>query len=316
MPSLATSLQRSTTTPARACRYALGTLAIAIAVVNTGCATLSQRGPVPESVERCRQLSREGIDAVQRGDAQAAERLLHAAVQQCPVNVDARRHYGETLWRRGARRAALEQIEAARQLAPRDTSLAIRVGEMLMDVGDHRGAYKRASEVLDIDPKLPGAWRLRGRAAAALGDASQALADHHRALGLLPNDRDTMIEIAELYRKRGQPQRALVALQGLMDTYTPGEEPSQLFYLKGLALAVLERYDDAIDEYTAANRGQSPSAEVYARIAEAELLSGRPQLANAAVDAALELEPSHVLARRLQGEIQVARQSAPGPLRR
>ena len=302
---------RSSTFPNHAGRRALAVVLLGCA----GCATLSQRGPVPESVERCRQLSREGIDAAQRGDSQQAERLLHAAVEQCPVDVDARRHYGEALWRRGARRAALEQIEAARRLAPRDTSLAVRVGEMLMDVGDHRGAYARASEVLDIDPKLPGAWRLRGRAAGALGDRSQALGDYHRALGLLPNDRDTMLEIAELYRKRGQPQRALVALQGVMDTYTPGEEPSQLFYLKGLALAALERYDDAIDEYVAANRSNSPSAEVYARIAEAELLSGRPRLASAAIDAALDLEPAHMLARRLLNDIQVAQRAVPHTLR-
>jgi len=279
-----------------------------VAIGCAGCVSFSQRGPVPESVERCRQLSREGIDAVQRGDSQQAERLLHAAVQQCPVDVDARRHYGEALWRRGARRAALEQIESARRLAPRDTSLAVRVGEMLFEVGDHRGAYDRASDVLDIDPKLPGAWRLRGRAAGALGNSEQALGDYHHALGLLPNDRETILEIAELYRERGQPQRALVALQGLMDTFTPGQEPPRLFYLKGLALAALKRYDDAIDQYSAANRNE-PSAELFARIAEAELLSGRPQLASAAANSALELEPAHLLARRLADEISVAQRA-------
>ena len=273
-----------------------------------GCASFSQRGPVPESVERCRQLSRQGIDAVQRGDTPEAERLLNAAVEQCPVDVDARRHYGEVLWQRGAREAAIEQIEAARSLAPRDTSLAIRVGQMQLDAGDHRGAYARASEVLDVDPKLPAAWLLRGRAAAGLNDASQALADYHRALGLLPNDRATMYEIAELYRRQNRPQRALTALQGLADTFGPGEEPPRLPYLKGLALAALERYDDAIDAYHVANRAGEPSAEVFARIAEAELASERPQLAQAAAEAALDLDPAHVLAQQLFRDIRVARQ--------
>jgi tetratricopeptide (TPR) repeat protein len=293
------------------CRQAIrhGWCCALFAVATIGCATFSQRGPVPESVKRCRQLSREGLDASQRGDAPSAERLLNAAVEQCPVDVDARRHYSEVLWDRGARTAAIEQIEAARRLAPRDTLLAVRGGQMLMDAGDHRAAYARASEVLDIDPGLPSAWLLRGRAAAALGDSVQALGDYHKALGLLPNDRETMYEIAELYRQRGKPQRALAALQGLADTFPPGEEPSRLFYLKGLALTALHRYDDAVDQYTAANRIQQPSAEVFARIAEAEYLSGRSQLATAAVQAALELDPAHTLAQRLSKDIRVAQQT-------
>ena len=288
---------------------------IVAVALTVGCATFSQRGPVPESVERCRQLSREGIDAIQRGDVHHAERLLNAAVDQCPVDVDARRHYGEVLWQRGARSAAIEQIEAARRLAPRDTSLAIRVGQMMFDSGDSRAAYARANEVLDIDPKLPSAWLLRGRAAAALGDTDQALGDYHRALGLLPNDRETMYEIAELYRQLGRPQRALAALHGLADTFPPGEDPPRLYYLKGLALVALERYDDAVDEYSQSNRRGQPSAEVYARIAEAEYLAGRPRLASVAADAALELDPAHGLARQISQDIRVAQQSGPQPIR-
>ena len=51
------------------------TLVIVAAMSTLGCASFSQRGPVPESVERCRQLSREGIDASQRGDTLRTNKL-------------------------------------------------------------------------------------------------------------------------------------------------------------------------------------------------------------------------------------------------
>ncbi|MCG8587382.1 MAG: hypothetical protein MI757_21970, partial [Pirellulales bacterium] len=101
----------------------------------------------------------------------------------------------------------------------------------------------------------------------------------------------------------------------LADTFPPGEDPPRLYYLKGLALVALERYDDAVDEYSQSNRRGQPSAEVYARIAEAEYLAGRPRLASVAADAALELDPAHGLARQISQDIRVAQQSGPQPIR-
>src|SRR5690242_17293589 len=139
------------------CWFAL-TLALA-----SGCRTLSSRGPVPESVASCRQLTQQGTSAMDRGDWKRAEALLSRAVQSSGNDADARRFYAEALWRRGARTEALVQMQHARRLAGEDPNLAVRTGELHLELGDTQSASQMVNEALRMDPKLANAWALRGR---------------------------------------------------------------------------------------------------------------------------------------------------------
>ena len=100
--------------------------------------------------------------------------------------------------------------------------------------------------------------------------------------------------MAEIYRQLNEPERALVSLHSLVDSYPPGEEPQQLLYLEGLALVALGRYDDAVARYTLAGERGGPTAEILYRLAEAELLAGRGVHAHIAARQALVLDPNHV----------------------
>jgi cellulose synthase operon protein C len=264
-----------------------------------GCRTLSSQGPVPQAVANCRQLTQQGVNAMDRGDWKRAEQLLARAVETSKTDPDARRNYAEALWHRGARPAALAQLEEARKLAPEDPNLAVRTGDIHLALGHVPEATRLADEALRLDSKFAPAWTLRGRVATAMGQPRRALADFQRAHGYTPDDHELSILIAESYRQLNDPERALVVLQSLADTYTPGDEPQRVLYLEGLALTAIGRYDDAVRNLSLAAHRDQPTPDILCHLAEAELLSGRVREAQGTIQQALALAPDHAASQQL-----------------
>src|SRR5262245_54627057 len=87
--------------PALALIPVLGALLSFVLLGTTGCQMFRQQGPVPKQVAQARQLSQQGLTAMERGDLHSAETLLGEAVKACPADIDARRQYAEALWQRG-----------------------------------------------------------------------------------------------------------------------------------------------------------------------------------------------------------------------
>ena len=264
------------------------------------------RRPGARALAVSRQLSQRGVAAIEREDWDEAERLLSQAVRACPADVDARRHYASALWERGLRQKAIAQLEEANRLAGDNASLYALIAEMRLAMGDKdRPGGTSSGRLIWIR-----SWPRRGPFGAAIalenGQAEQALADYHRAAGLAPEDRQVKLAIAELYRQRNQPQRALSFLQSLADTYSPGEEPAEVLHLEGLACMALGRYDDAVEHLMAACMRGGATAETLYRLAEAQWLAGRPGEAAAAARDALALEPGHEPSQQLLDRMQIA----------
>lgn len=167
-------------------------------------------------------------------------------------------------------------------------------------------AESLAAEAIDLDPRSPAAWAALGRVKRAAGRPKDALADFYRALALSPGDREITWQIADLYRELGRPQRALAALDSLAATYTAGDEPGRLFYWQGVAQKTLGRYDDAVESFTKAIVREPPTAEVLSRLAEAQMLAGRPDRAAASAREALALDPRHQPSLDLLGRCELA----------
>ena len=280
-----------------------------------GCRSLSHPGPIPQSVASARQLTQQGMNAMERDDWKRAESLLNRAVETCSTDADARRNYAETLWHRGAMPEALVQIEEARRLSHDDPSLCVRAGELYLAMGRTSEASRIADEALVLDPKLAPAWALRGRVARSTGQTQQALAYFQRSLGYAPDNHDVALLVAETYRELNQPDRALIALEALSDSYSPGTEPQQVLYLQGLALTALGRYEEAIRSLTLAAHRDRPTPDVLCHLAEAQLLSGRYSLAQTTVQGALTLDPNHSASQALSARMATA-QAASGAIRR
>ena len=293
----------------------IAVLALLLALPAAGCRLPGSGGPVSRSLATCRQLSRQGVAALERGQRQQAETLLAKAVEACPIDPDARRHYAETLWRRGARQEAIAQLDEACRLAEEEAALHVRMAQMRLAVGQVEHARRSVQLALDLNPELPDAWAMRARVMRADGRLRQALADYHRALGYAPDDRQILLEIAELYRQLNRPQRALANLQSLAESYSPGEEPQQVLHLTGLAYMALGRADDAAESLSAAVTRAEPTPELFCLLGEAELLAGRPAQAAAAARQALALRPRHRPGRELLDRVELAQQ-AQTPIRR
>ena len=295
-------------------RPALAWLAILLALT-PACRTLSRQGPVPRSVATCRQLSQQGRSALERGEWERAESLFSRALEACPLDTDARRQYAEALWHRGAGREAVGQLIEAWKLDAHDPSLAVRAGEMYLAMGNLPQARQAADQALQLDSKLASAWALRGSISLSAGELREALTDYQRALGYAPNHQPVLLNLAETYRRLGQPERALTALENLIDTYPPGEAPQQALLLEGMALAQLDRSREAVESYSLATQRGAPTAELWYRLGEAELRCGRQRQATLAAENALALDPEHKPSQALLGRIEVAYQPATRTIR-
>ncbi|HEY5313401.1 MAG TPA: tetratricopeptide repeat protein, partial [Pirellulales bacterium] len=188
-----------------------------------------------------------------------------------------------------------------------DDTLLVRAAEMRLASGDATRARQDVRSAIDLNPRSPSAWMLAGRIEVAGGHQRDALAAFHKALSLAPESRDTLLELAECYRRLGQPERALVNLQTLADTYPPGEEPRQVAYLEGMALAALGRQQDAVDALAQAAAHGAPDAALFYSLAEAEARAGLPDDAWRDVQRALGVDARHAASRRLAAQLEQAR---------
>ncbi|HVW36014.1 MAG TPA: tetratricopeptide repeat protein [Pirellulales bacterium] len=278
-----------------------------------GCRLHRGAEPVSRSLVQCRQLSQQGLRALERNDLPRAESLLADAVAACPVDAEARRHYAEALWQRQKHDEALTQLDEAVRLSSDDSRLLAQAAEKRLHLGREREARDLAERAIDLDPKNAAAWVIRGRVRRRLGLSQEALADFHRALGLEPDHRECMSEIADVYGRLRRPQQSLAMLQMLCDTYPPGEEPQALLHRTGLAYLAVERPADAV-EYLAAAKDRGPATpELLFHLADAELRAGRRDDARLAAQQALQIEPGHAASLALLQRIDLA-QRPPGTL--
>jgi tetratricopeptide (TPR) repeat protein len=275
-----------------------------------GCQLPHNDGTPAPALITSRHYSQQAAAAIERSQWDQAETLLVQALKTCPLDNEARRYYAETLWHRGACVEAIGQLEEARQRSGEDAGLCARLAEMQLAMGQVEKARVGAEQALDLDPKLATAWVVHARVMRAARQQEQALADYHRALAYAPDDRQILLEVAELHRELGQPQRAIVTLQSLCDTYGPGEEPQQVLYLLGLAYQAAQRYDDAADSFSTAMLRGRPTPEILYRLAEAQWSMGRSAAAAAAAREAISLDPRHQPSRELLNRLDIAQQEA------
>ena len=290
----------------RAAQIALTCCAL-LGICALGCATMRRQKLSTESMVACRQLSRDGVAAMELGQWDHAHELLAEAVKTSPTDIDARRHLAEVLWQQQQHRDAVVQLEAAVRLDPRHAPTLVRSGEMLLGIGASDRALQRAEEAIALDSSLAGAWALRGRIYRRKGELERALADMQQALRYSPNRTNVLLEVAEIQFSLNQPQRSLTALHHLLDIYAPGEEPQSALWLEGLVYGALDRQQDAVESlYAASMRGQ-PNAELFYQLAAAQHAAAQPAAATSSLRQALALDANHrasqVLLAQLTGTV-------------
>lgn len=283
----------------------------------SGCASLRRHKIVPDSVATCRQLSREGVAAMERGQWDHARTLLEQAVEASPDDADAQRQLAETLWQSGAAQAAAVHMETAVTLDPNHAPTLVRSGEMLTVLGASDRALMRAEAAIALDGAQAGAWALRGRILRERGDLGRALADIQQALRYNPHGVDLLMDAAEMQYQLGRPQRCLSTLEHVLQAGAPGEEPQRALWLAGLAYGAVDRHDDAVASLYAASVRGAPQPELLCQLAQSQSAAGRHAEAVATARQALVADSGHVRSRALLARLEAG--GVPGvdaPLRR
>jgi len=273
------------------------------------------QGPVSRSLRTSRQLSLRGAAAMEQGRADEARTLLAKAVKACPDDPEARHHYAEALWLCGEKDQATVELATAAEALDEDPSLKIRLAEMYLETGKTDLALNRAEAAIDMNPKMPGGWAVRGEVMHSAGRFEEALADYHRALGYAPGDRKLMMQVAAIYNRTNRPAQELATLQSLADSYSPGEEPQNVLRRMGTAMVALGRYDDGIESLSTALTRGSPTPDIFYHLSQAELSAGNPDRAAMAAREALALQPNHAPSQRMLEHLE-ATARADGRIRR
>jgi tetratricopeptide (TPR) repeat protein len=281
----------------------------------SGCAIFGRHSPSAESVATARELSRQGVASLEMGQPQQAEDLLNKALATSPNDASTRRYLAEALWRRNARPEALAQMTEAIRLESANAGLAERAGEMSLASGRYDLGLDYAERAIRLDPKLAGAWALRGRCFQQMNQPDRALADLERSLELAPNSSDVLMDVASIYHQRGQSARCLTAIYHLVDSYTPGEEPQSVLVMQGLTLLDLGRARQANDVLLAALKHGPPSADLYFYVAQSYSAAGQTTEASAAARQALAINGAHAPSQQLLAQL-ASRGASEAPQRR
>lgn len=287
-------------TPAGRQRRVVWLLAALVLLLYGGCLFGRRDGPVPADLMRARQLTLRGVRAMERGQTPDAEKLLREAVVSYPVDPEARRHYAAALWKAGKRQQALAQIDQALDLAADDPTLHLARCRYELEAGAVNAALASAQRAIDLDPSLGEAWAMRARVYRRRGEQAQALADYHRALGMLPQDREILHEVASLHWSHALSDAgsqhlhaAAAALNVLLESYPQGEEPQDVLLMAGRVQSSLGKLDVARPLLAAACERQPPNVEAFHELALVELRSGRTVEALRHVRAGLAVAPEH-----------------------
>jgi len=277
------------------------------AVACGGCRTLHH--DPGENVIAARQMTLRGLDSLEEGQYEKAEKWFGKAVETNPVDERAHLQYGELLWRRGDKDSAIRHLEESVKLSGGDPVLQIRLGEMYLARGDTELAWEQAEKALQSNRQLACAWALKGDVHRQRGEFDHALADYHRSLSYKGYCPHVQLGLAAIYREQNRPRRALATLEVMGEHYSPDDGPVELLIEQGLALKALGRYDRAVEVLTAATRRGNPSADLLYQLAEAQLAAGDKAGARLALVAALSQQPTHGPSQKLSQRIN--RDNAP-----
>lgn len=213
------------------------------------------------------------LDALRRGDTDAAVELARALVAQTPDDADAQRALALALRQHGDIEGAREAIGRALALAPDDARLHLASAGLLLDARDIEGAQEALQTTIDRDPNHFTAYIMQGHLALAQRDLEEAGRLARLAERVAPGHPSLLVLQGSMALLAGDADRAL----GLLSTAT-GMVPRDPTALHALGCAYLAKEHFAFAEQTFQTLlGISPaSPTVRLMLAQVQLRQGRP----------------------------------------
>lgn len=241
--------------------------------------------------------------AYERGDFAAAQADYEAAVAAAPDSYDAHYNLALALAAQGEHDAAIEHFTIAIELdnqAP-EPFADRAASELALDLPVN--ALLDYDEALELDENFYEAALGRGRVRLRLRQLGEAIADLAHAVDLAPEEPEPYLALAEAAMAVGDPQLAFNTLgEGLEQVGDASVRP-HLHRARTEALMALNRFDEALADWTAAITGGLAGPDAYVARGEAHLEQGDLTAALADFETALTLEPGNIEALSARAEV-------------
>lgn len=178
------------------------------------------------------------------GDLEAAETIVKTLLEQDPEDATAMLWLAKIDHARGNIEAALEQLQRLREMGDPNFDAERLIGRIEFDRGEYEAALEAYDNAIRIDGGYPFIHHRRALLLMALGRNEESEAAFRRAIALLPDYSEAVLDLAELLVLEGRVDEALAALQELL-----GHEGdfAEALLMSANLLAEMEKPEEAID---------------------------------------------------------------------
>jgi tetratricopeptide (TPR) repeat protein len=261
-----------------------------------------------QTVASARQWTRGGVAALRNVRAKQARTLFSRPSAQDPNEKTVHANLARAAQQQNQSQPAIEHMQRAVELAGNEPKLIVELGEMYLAAGQWLPAKRQSELALNINHRFAPGWALQAKTSLAKGNLDAALADFQRAAGLDPGLPGVQLAIADIYRRKQQPLRALAAVEQLLNQYPPDQQPERVLLAKSVALMELRQLGPAIEVLQTASHREDASSEVFLRLGQAQLLAGQVSQARLTLNLGKKSFPERGEFDLLLSELQSAQQ--------
>jgi tetratricopeptide (TPR) repeat protein/DNA-binding beta-propeller fold protein YncE len=233
---------------------------------------------------------------------QKAQDSLEQAIKMRPQDPSLYRALALVQLERKDLAGAVDSLQKALEVSSHDAEAMVILGEIYFEQKDYAKVERQIKLALQEDPKNFSAQLLQGRSLAARGQNEDAILALQDALGLRPDEVETLQVLAGVYVSLSQPAEAEKVLRQVMAKNPvlacPHLQLARVLAGKGDAGGALAEYQKAIE---------LEPKELPARLELSQLyLSGKQyDQAEAQLQAAIALAPEQAAAHLLLGCVRV-----------
>ena len=231
-------------------------------------------------------------------------RLLESAIAENPEDAEARWELARVLLEHNQVPAALVHLQYLVENHPDDARAFVSLARTLLERQRWDDASKLIDLALDIDCRSTEALLLRGGIEEARGQWDRALETYHQVLLEQPGEATARVRIAALMLEQNDPRSAAAMLREIsqehaLDPHVRGD----VYRLLGRAYAQLQRWPEAVVALDSASGLGPLSVQEAYELAYARSQVGDWRGTRAALELALERQPSFEAAELLLSQI-------------
>jgi tetratricopeptide (TPR) repeat protein len=183
----------------------------------------------------------------------AAETLLARCLQLAPDFIGARYRYATVLLLQNKLKLTLAQLDELSRQDPVETYYRNLRAVALTRMSDFEGAAAEYEAVLKNDPNQPGVWIAYGHALNVIGRRQEAIDAYRKPIALVPGHGEAYWSLANLKTFRFTASDMETMFANLQRPDLKGENRSYFHFALGKALEDEGRFEEAFDNYRAAN---------------------------------------------------------------